>query len=159
MWYTATSKFCLMLFTSVSQLAQVEYKDILCLLTLSDSTLFSHPPFSLLLSSTLCFPSPLSSHYFRIAPTSRWKCVQVCTYSGHRDGVWQVSHARNGLPVIGSASAGTLVEWHNEYFCSMQNTVDQTQHCEVLYISSTSLFACKPYYLYLSIIQVQRFGC
>ena len=36
------------------------------------------------------------------------ECVQVCTYSGHRDGVWQVSHARNGLPVIGSASAGTL---------------------------------------------------
>ena len=38
------------------------------------------------------------------------ECVQVCTYSGHRDGVWQVSHVRNGLPVIGSASVGMLVK-------------------------------------------------
>ncbi len=25
---------------------------------------------------------------------------------GHRDGVWQVTHARNGSQVIGTASAG-----------------------------------------------------
>ena len=30
----------------------------------------------------------------------------MCVYDGHRDGVWEVSHARNGLPVIGTASAG-----------------------------------------------------
>ena len=30
----------------------------------------------------------------------------MCVYGGHRDGVWEVSHARNGLPVIGTASAG-----------------------------------------------------
>ena len=154
MWYTATSRFCLMLFTSVSRLAQVESEDILCLLTLSDSILFSRP-LSLLLSSTLCFPSPLFP-LFQNRSNLSVECVQVCTYSGHRDGVWQVSHARNGLPVIGSASAGILVEWPNEYFCSMQNTVDHAQHCEVS--KTYLLFACKPY-LYLSVIQVQRFGC
>ena len=35
------------------------------------------------------------------------ECSLICTYTGHRDGVWQVARARNGLPVIGSASAGT----------------------------------------------------
>ena len=34
------------------------------------------------------------------------ECAQVQVFSGHRDGVWHVTHARNGMAVIGTASAG-----------------------------------------------------
>ena len=39
-------------------------------------------------------------------------CTLVCSFTGHRDGVWQVAHARNGQPLLGSASAdGTSCIW------------------------------------------------
>ena len=34
------------------------------------------------------------------------ECSQVNLFMGHRDGVWHVTHARNGTQVIGTASAG-----------------------------------------------------
>ena len=39
-------------------------------------------------------------------------CTLVCSFTGHRDGVWQVAHARNGQPLLGSASVdGTSCVW------------------------------------------------
>lgn len=43
------------------------------------------------------------------------ECSQVKVFSGHRDGVWQVTHARNGMPLLGTASAdGTACVWDAE---------------------------------------------
>lgn len=33
-------------------------------------------------------------------------CTILKEYSGHKDGVWEVSVARQGQPIIGTASAG-----------------------------------------------------
>ena len=108
-----------MLFTIESQMRESED---MCLLTQSHSSLFSYS-FLLSIFSSISFSLsslPLPPLYFHsdflpsLLPLFQNRsnlsveCVQVCTYSGHRDGVWQVSHARNGLPVIGSASAGRL---------------------------------------------------
>lgn len=38
--------------------------------------------------------------------TPSFNCTLVKDYSGHKDGVWEVSVARPGVPVIGTASAG-----------------------------------------------------
>ena len=101
-----TSSLCLMLSTCVSQLAQVEGGSLKIFYVPADHYCFHTLP----QSSTFCFPSPPPLSLPQNRSNLSVECVQVCTYSGHRDGVWQVSHARNGLPVIGSASAGILVE-------------------------------------------------
>ena len=115
--------------------SQVESEDILCAygpsltphffhtLLLSPPTLYFTFPADPLIVLTLfsshapstspSFPSP-SLPFLQNRSNLSVECIQVRTYSGHRDGVWQVSHARNGLPLIGLASAGVLVEWHNE---------------------------------------------
>lgn len=36
----------------------------------------------------------------------QFSCGLVKEYMGHKDGVWEVSVARPGVPVIGTASAG-----------------------------------------------------
>lgn len=36
----------------------------------------------------------------------QYSCGFVKEYVGHKDGVWEVSVARPGIPVIGTASAG-----------------------------------------------------
>lgn len=33
-------------------------------------------------------------------------CALIREYQGHKDGVWEVSMARPGQPIIGTASAG-----------------------------------------------------
>ena len=110
-----TSRFCLMLFIVVSQLVQAEGvgRYFMCLWTLSHSSLFSHSfllsIFPSIPSSLFFLPFPPLLPLFQSCSNLSVECVQVCTYSGHRDGVWQVSHTRNGLSVIGSASAGILV--------------------------------------------------
>lgn len=35
-------------------------------------------------------------------------CTQSREFRGHRDGVWDVTTSRNGLPLVGSASAGIV---------------------------------------------------
>ena len=49
-----------------------------------------------------------------IAPESTY----VCSYLGHRDGVWDISYAKNGQPVIGTASAGTVLT-----VCTFRNVI------------------------------------
>jgi len=42
-------------------------------------------------------------------------CTQSREFRGHRDGVWDVTTSRNGLPLVGSASAdGTACIWSTE---------------------------------------------
>jgi hypothetical protein len=36
----------------------------------------------------------------------QYNCGLIKDYNGHKDGVWEVSVARPGVPVIGTASAG-----------------------------------------------------
>jgi hypothetical protein len=36
-------------------------------------------------------------------------CIPLRRYTGHKDGVWEVSVSRMGLPIIGTASAGNRV--------------------------------------------------
>ncbi len=39
-------------------------------------------------------------------------CAPVRRYSGHKDGIWEVSSSRMGLPILGTASADhTAVVW------------------------------------------------
>lgn len=46
------------------------------------------------------------------APT--FNCALLKDYVGHKDGVWEVSVARPGVPVIGTASAGTYFQLKND---------------------------------------------
>lgn len=40
----------------------------------------------------------------------QYNCGLVKDYIGHKDGVWEVSVARPGVPVIGTASAGNGIK-------------------------------------------------
>lgn len=45
----------------------------------------------------------------------QFNCGQIKEYSGHKDGVWEVSVARPGIPVVGTASADhTACIWNIE---------------------------------------------
>lgn len=43
---------------------------------------------------------------FKTNPVS---CSYVKEFSGHKDGIWDVASARLGIPVVGTASAGTFL--------------------------------------------------
>lgn len=53
------------------------------------------------------------------APT--FNCALLKDYVGHKDGVWEISVARPGVPVIGTASAG-------KYFNSTLNSASFNQN-------------------------------
>lgn len=41
----------------------------------------------------------------------QFNCTLVKEYIGHKDGVWEVSVARPGQPLIGTASAGMHIKY------------------------------------------------
>lgn len=54
------------------------------------------------------------------------ECQFHCLYSGHCDGVWAVSCARNGSPLVGTASAdGIAMIWD---VVSGQSVLQYSQH-------------------------------
>ena len=65
-------------------------------------SLTPHPLTTTPLTPSLPHPSLSSQTRSSISA----ECSQVCVFEGHRDGVWEVAHARNGMPLIGTASAG-----------------------------------------------------
>ena len=87
------------------------------------------------------------------------ECSLICTYTGHRDGVWQVARARNGLPVIGSASAGTL-----RVFCMLSEllVVDKILNTNFAF-QIFSLYCIKSFQIFsqccIKSFQILSLGC
>ena len=60
-------------------------------------------------------------------------CSLVREYSGHKDGIWEVTAARVGQPVIGTAAAGTVrgseLSWFGGVAAYVATPPNQPQRC------------------------------
>ena len=65
------------------------------------------------------------------------ECSQVNTYNGHRDGVWHVTHARNGTQVIGTASAGKV--WSDVYMCTIKGKLKKKMVQDVMVVRTVKV--------------------